>query len=113
MTDLKVPGIQYHRPGGSREYDFLIIPNAYTVDRKNIIQVLQNQGIDITFEFVFGGTVNVCLDNGDFDYKSELVKNGPPLFDCVLKLIDDFDYEDYVRAKDFEDRMANYSYNED
>lgn len=94
---LFIPMRQYFRPDGHSKTGTLVIKNAYTIARQNAIEVIQQAGIEFTLESSVGGMVNICMDDGTFDYKFELVTS-EQVNDTVLRLIDEFNLDDYRAA---------------
>jgi hypothetical protein len=93
---LFVPTRQYFRPNGHSVMGHLIIPDARTPARCAQLEWIANEHIEFTIE-VFPNTVNICMDDGEFDYKFEVV---PPenVNDKVLEMIDSFNVQDYRNA---------------
>jgi hypothetical protein len=96
-----VPMAEYKRPNGFLEVIDLPID---CVDEDEInkvrekLDLMHKHNITITGE-IMGTMCNVCLDDGEFDYKFELFsKEG--FQDKVKKLVLDFDEADYVLAKE-------------
>lgn len=92
MTMFELPIVYYLPPNGVRTFGVLDVPYSREIADKS--SLLNDLGIGITMELVFG-QVNVCLDDGDFDYKFKLFPNGPELIDGVVKLVTEFDVNDY------------------
>jgi hypothetical protein len=96
MPDLQVPVKEYFRPDGRSEAKEITIPDGWTEQRAAALGLLNDEEIDLTVER-FPAMVNICLDDGDFDYKYEVVP--PHKVDAtILRLLDEFDLEDYRRA---------------
>lgn len=102
---MEIPGVRYHRPDGHREDGKWTVP--YTPETERNIKRMTELGIEITCEFIPGGLINVCLDDGTFDYKFELFPNTPELADKLGKLVHDFDEEDYRRRREQNDAIES------
>ena len=87
---------RYFRPNGQSRSGKLIIPDAYRPERVLRLEVIENEGIEFTLE-VFDHGVNICMDDGTFDYKFEFVTSDQ-VNETVLRLIDGFDVHHYRNA---------------
>lgn len=104
-TDLIVKGRRYHRPRGDIEEGNFTIPNANTDERLAKLDLIEKTGLFFTVEFLPTGLINLCLDDGKFDFKFEVTPNGPELIDKVLEIIDEFDVEKYCKAAEDNARL--------
>jgi hypothetical protein len=93
---LFVPMRRYFRPNGHSEMGHLIIPDARTPDRLSRLEWIANEHIEFTME-AFPDMVNICMDDGSFDYKYEVVSH-QNVNTKVLELIDNFNLQDYRNA---------------
>lgn len=93
-TELRVPCRRYFRPHGRFQNGWLVIPDGYRPDRLLILNVIVHEGIFFTIEDMPFGQWNVCMDDGTFDYKTEIVA-AKRVNTTVLKMIDDFDVRRY------------------
>jgi hypothetical protein len=96
MPDLQVPVKEYFRPNGRSEAKEITIPDGWTEQRAAALNALNDEEIDLTVER-FPAMVNICLDDGDFDYRYEVVPLDQ-LHATILRLLDEFDVKDYHRA---------------
>lgn len=99
-TTLRVPARMYKRPNGSWEEGNIDIPGALTEHRASQLKTILDEELFFTMEYMpIGNMVNICLDDGDFDYRFELVSNtDAKVFESVLSIIDNFDVEAYRKA---------------
>lgn len=91
-----IPGIRYHRPNARREEGHFELPTVDNLQAK--FNEIDEAHIEITAELMVGNVVNVCFDNGDFDYKFFLWGNDPELVEGLTKAILEFDADDYAKA---------------
>lgn len=94
---IKIPAVEYVRPNGVRNLGGWLAP--YSDELRDKIKELIDCNIEITVELVFGNMVNVCFDDGDFDYKYELIPNDSELVGHVTDLVLAFDKEDYLAKR--------------
>ncbi len=90
---FNIEAVMYTRPDGESHRFVYSVPDSPLAREK--YQELRDCEIDITFETVWANTINVCLDDGDFDYKTMLWQNDPSLPERVGNLICEFDRTDY------------------
>lgn len=110
MTEVKrtIPVTLYIRPNGGRTRDELLVSEEYASDEEwakveeNLV-LFGKYGITVTAEEVGGHQINVCLDDGDFDYKFELFPGNDKLITGIVGLVRDFDEQDYLKAKEMQD----------
>jgi hypothetical protein len=95
-TTLFVPMRRYFRPDGHNEMGHLIIPDARTPDRLARLEWIASEHIEFTIE-AFPDMTNICMDDGSFDYKYEVVPH-QEVNAKVLELIDNFNLQDYRNA---------------
>jgi hypothetical protein len=101
-----IPMAEYKRPNGFHET--IHLPVACTDEAecdklREKLAKLHELNITITGELM-GGMCNVCLDDGNFDYKFEIY--GPEDFpDKVKQLVLNFDEEDYKNAVELNNRI--------
>lgn len=100
MVAILVPVVEYIRPNGARSHSAVLVNKdindcALFSDQ---LETMKNLGVEITVEDVLDGIVNVCLDDGFFDYKYLTVKSNE-LASTVARLVDEFDVMDYARTK--------------
>lgn len=99
-----IPVMLCIRPNGRRQPDTMLVPEKYRTDEywpkieENLV-LLGKYGIDITAEQIGGNQVNVCLDDGDFDYKFEIFPGSEKLLEGITELVLNFDEQDYLKAK--------------
>ena len=96
MSDLQLPLRAYFRPYGESRTNILTIPGAWTENRQQQLDQIKSAEIEFTVE-AFPTCMNICMDDGKFDYKYELVPTDA-VYNTILRLIDEFDIEDYRRA---------------
>jgi hypothetical protein len=96
QTTLFVPMRQYFRPHGQSTMGHLVIADACTPKRLIQLEWIATEHIEFTIEVLITGAVNLCMDNGDFDYKYMVVAP-EQVNTTVLELIDNFDLQDYRR----------------
>jgi hypothetical protein len=105
---LTIPVMLCIRPNGRRVPDAMTVPEDY-LDRATIIEAklaeLDSVGITITAEQIGGNQVNVCLDDGEFDYKYELFPGDEKLLNGITELVLNFDVYDYRKARAVHDKM--------
>jgi hypothetical protein len=95
-----IPVVQYMRPRGLKHEGFIVVPEEFQTDQlKEKLALLVKHGIRITQEDVGCNQVNVCLDDGDHDYKFELFSFDGDYGKKVMQLVLDFDEADYLKAK--------------
>jgi hypothetical protein len=88
---------RYFPPNGYSEVGQLIIPDARNTARLAQLYLIAKEGIEFTMEVLNGGMVNLCMDDGEFDYQYAVVT--PTYVNAkVLELIDSFNIEDYHKA---------------
>jgi hypothetical protein len=95
-TTLFVPMRRYFRPNGHSEMGHLIIPDARTPDRLSRLEWIASEHIEFTME-AFPNMANICMDDGSFDYKYEVVMH-QEVNAKVLEMIDNFNLQDYRNA---------------
>lgn len=98
-----IPMSEYVKPNGFREVVYLPAECANQAQADKFtanLALLHKHHIDVTGEIVSEHMCNVCLDDGDFDYKFELFEVDG-FVDKVRDLVLDFDEADYLRAKSF------------
>lgn len=109
MSDKVIPVQLYLRPDernprSRKQADNMKVPSRYHADdvwtkiEENLV-LLGKYNITITAEQIPGNLVNVCLDDGDFDYKFELFPNDKALLVGITELVLNFDEADYLKAK--------------
>lgn len=100
-VSMKIPVSEYVKPTGFREVIYLPVECADQAQADKLaaqLDRLHQHGINVTGEVVSEHMCNVCLDDGEFDYKFELF--GQDGFaDRVRDLVLDFDEADYLSAK--------------
>ena len=95
-----IPVVQYMRPNGRKQQGSIVVPEEFRTDQlKEKLALLAKHGIAITQEDVGGNQANVCLDDGDHDYKFELFSLDENYGKKVMQLVLDFDEADYLKAK--------------
>lgn len=109
-VDLFVPATMYIRPNGKKEEGDIIVTKAATPERGQILDVLEYCGIKFTVEEI-GLGVAICMDDGEFDYKIQIVPS-PKVPETVMKMVDAFDYADYVKSRALHDKMETEAANE-
>jgi hypothetical protein len=88
---------RYFPPNGYSEVGQLSIPDARSATRLAQLELIAKEGIEFTMEVLNGGMVNLCMDDGTFDYRFDVVK--PTLVnERVLLFIDNFSIEDYHKV---------------
>jgi hypothetical protein len=96
-TTLYVPMRQFFRPNGESKKGQLMIPGARTPARLSQLEWIANENIEFTIEVLNGGMVNLCMDDGEFDFAYAVVTPANVNIK-VLVFIDTFSVEDYRRA---------------
>lgn len=107
-----IPVVEYVRPSGRKVRGGNVVPEEYMAPEKFAVleaklAEMDNEGITITVEDVGNRQRNVCLDNGEFDYKYELFRFDEEYDKKVAELVMNFDVHDYRKA------MAAYEDGED
>jgi len=98
---FNIPAVRYHRPAGYQEPGKVRVECVSQEEYDKLaanLEVMKERNITVTLEMVDQTMVSVCLDDGNFDYKTELWPNGEVLLENVKKLILDFDLDDYLKA---------------
>lgn len=100
-----IPVVMFLRPNGRRAPGAIEVPAEYETPEKigelnSKLASLAEHGIMITTEDIPGDAANVCLDDGEFDYKVELFPLDETLAKRITELVLSFDEEDYLRAKE-------------
>lgn len=93
---FNLPAVRYIRPDGMRDEGAITIPYDEEVATRS--RQMQRLGIEVTLELMHG-MVNVCLDDGEFDFKFELFPNGPKLVEGISSLVKNFDPEEYRQRR--------------
>jgi hypothetical protein len=92
--ELRVPCRKYWKPHGRSQNGWLIIPDGYSPERQLMLDVIAHEGIWFTIEDMDFYMVNLCMDDGTFDYVYQVIGTDK-VNDAVLKLIDEFDVHRY------------------
>jgi hypothetical protein len=88
---------RYFPPNGYSEVGQLSIPGAQNTARLAQLELIAKEGIEFTMEVLNSGMVNLCMDDGTFDYQFDVV--GPTLVnERVLLFIDNFSVEHYRKV---------------
>lgn len=103
-----IPVVMYLRPNGRRASGSIQVPAEYETPEKFAVleaklAELAAEGITVTTEDIPGDTASVCMDNGDFDYKTELFPLGEGLAGQITEFVMSFDVYDYRKAVELYD----------
>ena len=98
-----IPVMMYLRPNGRRQSGAILVPAEFEVPEKFAVleaklEELASCGITITQEEIPGDTMSVCLDTGDFDYKTELFPVDDTYAKRLTEFVMTFDVDDYRKA---------------
>lgn len=98
-----IPVVMYLRPNGNRAHGAVEVPAEFeTPEKWTVIEAklaeLAAHGIAITQEEIPGDTVSVCLDNGEFDYKTALFPADQTYATRLTEFVMAFDLEDYHKV---------------
>ncbi len=107
-----IPVVMFLRPNGRRQPGSIQVPAEYETPEKiaqleEVLVLLGKYGIDVTTEDVPGDAASVCLDTGEFDYKTGLFALGEGLARQITEFVLSFDEQDYLKV------MAAYEDGED
>jgi hypothetical protein len=72
--------------------------DASLADYQSRLDLITETGLFFTAELMSPGMINVCLDDGEFDYKFEVLPNDERLHQGMLAIIATFDVDDYREA---------------
>lgn len=97
-----VPGVQYVKPDGRRregvvEIDVTEWPQERLDTFDLRLGLMEEQRIEVAFEEQDGGLI-VYLDNGEFDYRIEIVGDRE-LPSTVTTMIEEFDAQDFLTKR--------------
>lgn len=106
MKDLFIPARRYHPPNGEVEEGAISVPNGYTVERAAQLKRIEDAGLFFTIEIVLGSMVSICLDDKTFDYRTALVANNVRVIETAVEFIDEFNIDDYRRARADSDAVS-------
>jgi len=93
---FKQPVVEYVRPYGHRHEDILELPELPGLEAGSLL--LAQLGIEVTLEDM-QRMINVCFDDGDFDYRFFLFSR-EELARRVAEEIAAFNEEDYLEEKE-------------
>lgn len=95
--DMSIPVVHFIRPDGARRAGELRVPASEVLSRR--LQEMAALGIEITMEVMDLRTVNVCFDDGDFDFRFELIPNDVELPGAVAAMVAEFDANKFNVAR--------------
>jgi hypothetical protein len=95
---MLIPAVEYRRPSGERNESGwnVHVASEKEAELKTKLSQLDELGISITVENT-GIGINVCLDDGQGDYKFYLWPNDAELPRRVMEMVVGFDKDDYLR----------------
>lgn len=104
MPPLTIPVVMFLRPNGRRHNGSIQVPEEYATPEKSAVleaklAELDNEGIMITTEDIPGDAASICMDDGDFDYRTALFPLGEGLAKQITEFVLSFDVYDYRKAK--------------
>lgn len=86
----------YRRPNGESVRAWITYEKEPELEVK--AKEIEDLGIEITMEEVFGSSINVCFDTGEFDYEYKLWGHDE-VAEKLRELILAFDKEDFENAR--------------
>lgn len=98
-----IPVVMFLRPDGRRAPGSIQVPAEYETPEKLVVleaklAELAAEGIMITTEDIPGDAASVCMDTGEFDYKTALFPLGEGLAGQITEFVLSFDVYDYRKA---------------
>jgi hypothetical protein len=99
-----IPVVMYLRPNGRKAIGHVMVPEEFMAPEKFVVleaklEEMASVGIAITQEEIPGNTMSVCLDDGDFDYKTELFPVDETYGKRLTEFVMGFDVYDYRKVR--------------
>lgn len=95
-----IPVTMFIRPNGKRHQGSIWVPEGTDLERLEAkLAEMVECGVIVTSEEISPTEVNVCLDDGDFDYQVELFRADETINQKITDLVLAFDPEDYRKVR--------------
>lgn len=101
-----IPVTMFVRPFGRKHQGSIWVPEGTDIELLEAkLAEMAECGVYVTSEEISTTEVNVCLDDGDFDFKVELFAADETINQKITDLVLSFDVAEYRKAREAHDKM--------